>query len=113
MDSSSSDTQSTLFVAWLDKGLEGKNGETEYEGFSLTVGGKTLDVSIGDAVLVRGSGIEDQQVEDEKSEKVGYEGRMMIARVERIWDTKNNGTGECPYMFQARWFLRVSSLPDV
>jgi hypothetical protein len=101
----SNEIQYTLFVGWLDEGVEGKNGDVEHEGFSLAIGGKTFDISIGDAVLMRSSS--DDQLESEKSQKVGPEGGM-IARVERIWETKNIGTGECPFMFQARWFLRVS-----
>jgi hypothetical protein len=95
------DVQYTLFVGWLDEGVEGTNGEVQHEGFTLTIRGKTFDVSIGDAVLTRSSSDDQSETSPE---------RGMIARVERIWETKNTGTGECPFMFQARWFLRVSSL---
>ena len=104
-DDESTNVQYTLFVGWLDEGVQGTNGEVQHEGFTLTIRGKTFDISIGDAVLTRSSA--DDQSETEKLDKAGP-GRGMIARVERIWETKNSGTGECPFMFQARWFLRVS-----
>jgi hypothetical protein len=135
----STEVEYTLFGGWLDDGYTGEGGVTEHEGFSLTLGGKHFDISLGDAVLMRGSddnhsdevvrdnNPEYQQDEDMKDSsssssnnnngppnKAGA--KRMIARVERIWETttKNatngdgGGSGECPFMFQARWFLRVS-----
>ena len=126
----------TLFGGWLDDGVAGEGGVIEHEGFSLTLGGKNFDISLGDAVLMRGSsnndddndeaegGAPEYQEDEEDKEmkdafingarnKAGAKG--MIARVERIWDTTNtsNGrSGECPFMFQARWFLRVRAKMD-
>jgi hypothetical protein len=97
-EDASTDMQYSLFVGWLDEGVGGKDGDIEHEGFTLTIGGKTFDISIGDAVLMRTSKDQNSQVETSQG---------MIARVERIWETKNSGSGECPFMFQARWFLRV------
>lgn len=119
----------TLFGGWLDDGYAGgEPGVIEHEGFSLTLGGKNFDISLGDAVLMRGSddgddeeGTPEYQDDDMKdssngsTKKAGAKG--MIARVERIWETTGSangtGSGECPFMFQARWFLRKEDLESL
>lgn len=114
-DEVSTEVEYTLFSGWLDDGYPGDDEEvTEHEGFSLTLGGRNFDISIGDAVLMRSGDDEGsettpaeyQDPSSKDSNKAGEKG--MVARVERIWEKKSPaGSGECPYMFQARWFLRV------
>ncbi len=106
----------SLFGGWMDDGYEGEDGGTEHEGFSLTLRGKNFDISLGDAVLLRSTTDDEEPMEyrdastqesSNRSTKAG--GKGMIARVERIWEnTQKSSSDTCPFMFQARWFLRVS-----
>jgi len=113
----STEVEYTLFSGWLDDGYPSDDVDvTEHEGFSLTFGGgRHFDISLGDAVLMRsgddddseGTPAEYQDPSSKESSKAGAKG--MLARVERIWEKKvPAGSEECPFMFQARWFLRVS-----
>lgn len=121
-DGSTDQTEYSLFGGWLDDGYEGDDGVTEHEGFSLTLRGKNFDISLGDAVLMR-STEDDEPMESNGSQDASIKGstsnngskkagaKGMIARVERIWETtqKSSGSHTCPFMFQARWFLRVGT----
>lgn len=107
-ESSSADL--TTFSGWLDDGGEGKNGFIEHQGFSLTRRGKRFDVLIGDAVLTRPTGQDTAlSVPADKSDDDAELEDGMIARVERIWETKTPAAEQCPFMFEARWYLRVSA----
>ena len=115
-ESAAAPAEYTVFGGWLDEGFAGDDGVTEHEGFSLTLKGKTFEISLGDAVLMRSTD-DDRATETQDSvttkdpsvNGANANGHGMIARVERIWEINHKSRGgECPFMFQARWFLRVS-----
>lgn len=117
-EDSAAPAEYTVFGGWLDDGFVGEDGVTEHEGFSLTLRGKSFEISLGDAVLMRNTdddgAMESQESAATKKDSAPSNGSKangngMIARVERIWEVNHKSRGdECPFMFQARWFLRVS-----
>ena len=116
-EDSAAPAEYTVFGGWLDDGFAGEDGVTEHEGFSLTLRGKSFEISLGDAVLMRNTdddgALESQESATKKDPAPPNgskaNGNGMIARVERIWEVNHKSRGdECPFMFQARWFLRVS-----
>lgn len=100
----------TSFLEWMDKGETTSDGLVEHKSFAISVNGKRLDVRLGDTVIMRGSKRDssEQQISDDN--RMALTGpRCMLARVEKIWETKDeDDTAHCRSFFLARWFLSVS-----
>jgi len=123
-ESAAAQAEYTVFGDWLHEGFTGADGVTEHEGFSLTLGGKSFEISLGDAVLMRSTdedgtmenpdSVTNKDASPSKGTSLKTTGNGMIARVERIWEINHKSRGdECPFMFQARWFLRVSLIQGI
>jgi hypothetical protein len=107
----------TRFRGWLDEGTSKPDGRIEHESFSLKIGGEIMEVSLGDAVLMRNAS--DESSFGDMDDSFDYYGsannnksddRIVIARVERIWEEENdNDSPGGKFQFLARWFLKVSA----
>lgn len=118
----------------------GERGTIVHQGFWIWVGGKRLEFVLGDTAFVRceprtkepfaekdpvkASTI--STVAETPATPIGVttsstknENEMVVARIERIWEAKKPPPSatksdtedlSSPFMFRARWFLKVSSL---
>mmetsp|Transcript_87023 Transcript_87023/g.130488 ORF Transcript_87023/g.130488 Transcript_87023/m.130488 type:complete len:615 (-) Transcript_87023:44-1888(-) len=109
----------TRFRGWLDEGSSSPDGRMQHESFSLKIGGETLEVALGDSVLMR-SASEESSFGD-MDDSFDYYGsanksddRYVIARVERIWEEESDP--ESPggkLQFLARWFLQKGEVESL
>jgi hypothetical protein len=118
-DESSSEAtpEGTVFCGWLDEGSPQPDGTIDHEAFTLTQGTEDLEVSLGDAVLMRSPSEATSEYQDDPVDYYGSSpsksgSKMMVARVERIWEETKSGRSprgqDTTYNFKARWFLKVS-----
>jgi hypothetical protein len=113
-ESSSDGGTDTVFRGWLDEGVPRPDGTIDHDSFSISLGEDIVDINLGDSVLMRSP---NQESFDYTNDPIDYYGsspsksgnKMMIARVERIWEERRsqNPSRDSTYKFRARWFLSV------
>jgi hypothetical protein len=118
-DGSSSDGENgTVFRGWLDEGTPRPDGTIDHESFAISFGDDIVEIEVGDAVTIRSTNEEDLDYPDDTIDYYGsspskYGEKMMIARVERIWEERKSRRSLSPrhqdsvFKFRARWFLKV------
>lgn len=117
-ESSDDEVTETVFRGWLDEGVPNADGSVDYDSFSISFGENIIDINLGDSVFLRGIS-KGEESSDYANDPVDYYGsspslsgnKMMVARVERIWEERKSRRSQTPsdstYKFRARWFLLV------